>query len=110
MSCPARATAPGPSRDAERLTNGDLMAFAEKINHPPRRMSGKPCSVQLFIDELAEKNPAEKTGFEELLASQKSGAAIWHSIVEESAEHGYTTQVGKQTVNRHRSGACRCFQ
>jgi hypothetical protein len=78
----------------------------------PRR--GDPCSVATFIQELAEKNPAEHDLFVERLYAKNprgwvySGAALWKQTRDERKLHGYETVVAQQTVNRHRSDQCRC--
>jgi hypothetical protein len=73
-------------------------------DHAPQgpRPTGKPCSVQLLIDRLNETDRAELHAWMyELGHSQE---AIYKSIT----DAGET--VGKQTINRHRSRGCRCYQ
>ena len=79
------------------------MALADRIKDgPKRRPSGMPCSV----GELEER-----------LKGTDEGIAL-HSMLYElgwSQERIYADlraeghDVGKQTINRHRARACRCF-
>lgn len=79
------------------------MSLTDRINTPPPRRSGLPCSIgtlagQLDGEELAALNTMlgtpEKRGW--------SAAAIYDALTAE----GYT--VGRQSINRHRGGSCGC--
>lgn len=67
-----------------------------------RKPTGLPCSVQELLDNLDEEdsNRLHRWLFE-LGYSQE---VIFKALKDE----GHV--VGKQTINRHRGGACRCFQ
>ena len=78
------------------------MALADRITSaaPRRRPSGLPCSVQKLLDEL----PAdESAALRFMLDDGWSQERIYADLRDEGHE------VGKQTINRHRSKACRCF-
>ena len=79
------------------------MALSERINTPPTRRTGLPCSIgaleaTLPNDELAALRvmlgTPEQRGW--------SAAAIYDALTAE----GYT--VGRQSINRHRGGSCGC--
>lgn len=78
------------------------MALAARIqdNAPRRKPSGLPCSVQKLLDDL----PAdESAALQFMLDDGWSQERIYAELKDEGHE------VGKQTINRHRSKACRCF-
>lgn len=76
------------------------MALAKKLADG-KRPSGLPCSVQLLLDSLSEEDRANLNGWlYELGYSQEV-------IYAELKADGHI--VGKQTINRHRARACRCF-
>jgi hypothetical protein len=78
------------------------MALADRIaQEKPKRMNGLPCSV----GELLTNLPAD-----EAAALQHMLDTGWsqREIVEALSAEGHS--VGKQTPNRHRSRACRCFE
>jgi len=77
------------------------MALADRVQSKPTRRHGIPCSVGELLDTL----PAdESAALEQMLSGGWSQAEI-HAAV--TAEGHY---VGRQTINRHRSRACRCYQ
>ena len=78
------------------------MALADRIaQDKPKRMNGLPCSV----GELLTNLPAEEaTALQYMLDNGWSQA----EIVKALSDEGH--YVGKQTPNRHRSRACRCFE
>jgi hypothetical protein len=78
------------------------MALADRLNETPRRSTGMPCSVGELEDRLDGK---EADALYAMLYTLGWSAA---RIYETLAAEGY--EVGRQTVNRHRSRACRCFQ
>lgn len=78
------------------------MALADRITQPaPERAHGLPCSVG---EKLAELPEAEADALRHMLANGWSQQQIWEALKSE----GHV--VGKQTINRHRSRACRCFR
>ena len=77
------------------------MSLADRVQSKPARRHGIPCSVGELLDSL----PADETAaLEQMLTGGWSQAEI-HAAV--TAEGHY---VGRQTINRHRSQACRCYQ
>lgn len=80
------------------------MALADRIGSgPARKPSGIPCSVGELEDRLrgTEEGKALQAMLYELGWSQER-------VYSEVTAEGH--HVGKQTINRHRSRACRCFQ
>jgi hypothetical protein len=77
------------------------MALSDRVQSKPARIHGSPCSVGKLLDELP---PDETAALEQMLTGGWSQAEI-HAAV--TAEGHY---VGRQTINRHRSQACRCYQ
>ena len=80
------------------------MALADRIKDgPKRRPTGMPCSVGELEERLkgTEEGDALHAMLYELGWSQAR-------IMEVLAAEGY--HVGLQTINRHRSRACRCFR
>jgi hypothetical protein len=77
------------------------MALSERLETTPRRGSGLPCSVGALLDKL----PADEADALE----QMMGPLGWSAsrIYEALAAEGH--EVGRQTIGRHRSRACRCF-
>lgn len=78
------------------------MALADRITSeaPKRRPSGNPCSVQALLDRL---DPEEAASFQFMMDDGWSQERIYADLKDEGHE------VGKQTINRHRSKSCRCF-
>ena len=77
------------------------MALADRVQSKPARRHGIPCSVGVLLDSLP---PDEVAALETMLTSGWSQAEIFDAITSEGH------QVGRQTINRHRSQACRCYQ
>lgn len=77
------------------------MALADRITEPPTRRHGLPCSVGELLEALPD---IESDALRHMLSAGWSQDAIYTAITEE----GHS--VGRQTINRHRSRACRCFQ
>jgi hypothetical protein len=77
------------------------MALSDKLAEPRQQpMHGMPCSIGALLDRL---EGTEKVALETMLADRAwSQEMIWRALSEE----GYT--VGRQSVNRHRGGKCRC--
>jgi hypothetical protein len=78
------------------------MALAARVQSdaPKRKPSGLPCSVQTLLDVLP---PDESAALQFMLDDGWSQERIYGELKAEGHE------VGKQTLNRHRSKACRCF-
>jgi hypothetical protein len=81
------------------------MALADRIKEPPAAsIHGHPCSVGELLNSLptteAEALNLMLTGTPERRWSQTE---IFDAVTAE----GHT--VGRQSINRHRSGRCRCF-
>jgi len=78
------------------------MALADMLEQSPRRRTGPPCSVGALEEQLAgPEADALHAMMYELGWSQER---IFQALKAE----GHV--VGKQTINRHRSRACGCFQ
>jgi hypothetical protein len=78
------------------------MALSDKLTAPKPAMHGLPCSIGTL---LAELEGAERTALETMLADRNwSQDMIWQALRDE----GYTA--GRQSVNRHRAGKCRCVK
>lgn len=78
------------------------MALAERLTTTPQRKpTGLPCSVGQLLDTL----PTDEADALE----QMMGPLGWSAsrIYEALASEGH--EVGRQTIGRHRSRACRCF-
>lgn len=78
------------------------MALADRLNNTPQRITGLPCSVGALEDRLQGE---EREALDAMLHSLGwSAERIYAALTAE----GY--DVGRQTINRHRSRACRCFK
>lgn len=78
------------------------MALADRLNDAPRKIQGFPCSVGALIERLTdEEAKALNAMLHELGWSQ---ARIYEALTAEGHD------VGRQTINRHRSRACRCYK
>lgn len=78
-----------------------MMALSDRVKDAPRGATGLPCSVGELLaslegDELAALNAM-------LYELGWSQARIWQALNDEGHH------VGQQTINRHRSRACRCY-
>lgn len=77
------------------------MALADRITQPaPDRVHGLPCSVGKLLAELPD---TERDALQHMLSHGWSMNDIYDAL----AAEGHV--VGRQTINRHRSRACRCF-
>ena len=94
---PAARHKPAP----RNLTNGDLMALADRLDQTPRRTTGAPCSVGALLDRLPD--PEAKALDRMLNELGWSSSRIYDAI----ADEGHS--VGRQTIGRHRSRSCKCF-
>ena len=78
------------------------MALADRVlSEAPKRRHGLPCSVGDLLDRLPD---VESKALEHMLSSGWSQSDIYDAVTSE----GHS--VGRQTINRHRSQACRCYQ
>lgn len=78
------------------------MALADRLNTTPQRIHGLPCSIGALEDRL---DGAEREALDAMLHQLGwSAQRIYDALTAE----GY--DVGQQTINRHRSKACRCFR
>lgn len=77
------------------------MALKDRLENTPKRHAGLPCSVGALVDKLP---PDEADALNDMLHTLGWSAS---RIYEALAAEGY--EVGRQTIGRHRSRACRCF-
>lgn len=78
------------------------MALADRLDEAPRRGAGLPCSIGALEERLEGKEADALYAMLHTLGW--SASRVYETL---SAE-GY--EVGRQTINRHRSRSCRCFQ
>lgn len=77
------------------------MGLADHFADPPAAMRGSPCSIATLLTEKLDNSDREF--FQSILADREwSQEVIWQRL--KSA--GY--EVGRQSINRHRGGKCRC--
>lgn len=77
------------------------MALSERIKNPaPAVIHGLPCSIGSLLATLDE---AEAAALNAMLYELNWNAG---QVYDALREEGYT--VGRQSVNRHRGGKCRC--
>lgn len=78
------------------------MALADRVTQPaPERAHGLPCSVGRLLADLPE---AEADALRHMLGNGWSMNQIYDALSDEGHN------VGRQTINRHRSRSCRCFR
>lgn len=76
------------------------MALADRLKDPRPNPAGLPCSVRVLLDTLQGDDLA---AFQHMLGSREwSQDMIWQAL----ADEGH--RIGRQSVNRHRGGKCRC--
>jgi len=78
------------------------MALSDRIDTTPQRSAGLPCSVGALLDRLPDDEAAALNRMLHELGW--SAARIYDALEAEGHE------VGRQTIGRHRSRACRCFK
>lgn len=78
------------------------MALADRLQSTPQRLAGLPCSIGALEDRL---DGDEREALDSML--HKLGWSAERIYAALTAE-GY--DVGRQTINRHRSRSCRCFK
>lgn len=78
------------------------MALVDRIkDDAPERKHGLPCSVGKLLEDL----PADEAdALRHMLGNGWSMTQIYEAVTNEGH------QIGMQTINRHRSRACRCFR
>jgi hypothetical protein len=77
------------------------MALKDRLADTPRRGPGQPCSVGALLDRLP---PDEKAALHAMM-----GELGWSQQRIYAALEAEGHEVGRQTIGRHRSKACRCF-
>lgn len=78
------------------------MALADRLNSTPQRIHGLPCSIGALEDRL---DGTEREALDAMLHQLGwSAERIYAALTAE----GY--EVGRQSINRHRAKACRCFK
>ncbi|HKY58364.1 MAG TPA: hypothetical protein VJL80_10025 [Aeromicrobium sp.] len=78
------------------------MALVDRLTDTPARLQGKPCSIGDLESRL---DGAELDALNAMLYTLGwSQARIYEALTAE----GY--DVGRQSINRHRARACRCFK
>lgn len=77
------------------------MALSDRLDHPPVKPTGKPCSIGEVERALKGK---ELSAFRQMMYGEPrwSGDLIYEALKNENIF------VGRQQVNRHRAGACSC--
>jgi hypothetical protein len=78
------------------------MALFDRLESTPQRIQGLPCSIGALLDRLPENEQAALNAMLHELGW--SAGRIYEALCAEGHE------VGRQTIGRHRSRACRCFK
>ncbi len=78
------------------------MALADRLESTPQRIHGLPCSIGALLDRLPDDEAAALNRMLHELGWPAS--RIYDALAAEGHE------VGRQTIGRHRSRACRCFK
>ena len=79
------------------------MALADRITtDAPKRVHGLPCSVGDLLENRL--TPDEAAALQHMLDNGWSQNEIYEAVTAEGHD------VGRQTINRHRSRACRCYR
>lgn len=94
---------PAPQGQRVKL-EGPRMSLAQRVQQPPKKTTGSPCSVGALLDRLTGK---ELAAFNEMLGTPEARGWPASDIYDALRAEGY--QVGLQTINRHRGRKCRCF-
>lgn len=77
------------------------MALSDRLSTPRPSFHGTPCSIGTLLDQL---DGDELAAFKTMLESRDWNATM---VYDACRDEGYV--IGRQSVNRHRRGACRCF-
>ncbi len=78
------------------------MALTDRLDNTPQRVAGLPCSVGALEERL---DGTEADALNAMLHTLGWSAS---RVYEALAAEGY--EVGRQSINRHRSRSCRCFK
>jgi hypothetical protein len=79
------------------------MALADRVKNKPQTIHGLPCSVGLLLATLeGDELKALKT----MLGSPQQRGWSEGDIYDALTAEGH--KVGRQSINRHRGGRCRC--
>jgi hypothetical protein len=81
------------------------MALADRVNPTmqKRRPSGTPCSVQNALDTWPED---DAKALQWMMDEGWSMDRIYATVT--AGDEGY--EIGRQTIQRHRSKSCRCYK
>lgn len=79
------------------------MALAERVENRIPVIHGKPCSIGALLEQLKGK---ERDALTVMLGSRENPGWSATEIYDALVAEGY--QVGRQSINRHRGGRCRC--
>jgi hypothetical protein len=79
------------------------MSLTDRLSNTPAKIHGKPCSIGALVSKLG--NDAEGVALQAMLYELGwSQRRIYEAL--EAEGH----MVGEQSINRHRSRACRCYK
>lgn len=81
------------------------MALAERLNSRTAPATGRPCSVGALLEAL---DGDERAALLHMLGTPEQRGWSEGEIYDALIAEGYT--VGRQSINRHRGGRCRCNQ
>jgi hypothetical protein len=83
------------------------MALSDRVKTPPTRVQGYPCSIGELLKALPKP---EATALQKMLTTTLPNSSQWQwsqsEIYDAIRDEGHT--VGRQSINRHRAGKCRC--
>lgn len=79
------------------------MALADRVNHRNLPVHGLPCSIGTLLEQL---EGAELEALQTMLGDEKHRGWSQSEIYDALTAEGY--EVGRQSINRHRGGRCRC--
>lgn len=79
------------------------MALTDRLNNRTTTINGKPCSVGALIQQL---HGDELTALHTMLGTTDNPGWSEGEIYDALIAEGYV--VGRQSINRHRGGRCRC--
>jgi hypothetical protein len=79
------------------------MALADRLNDRTPVIHGKPCSVGALIEQLKGD---ELSALVTMLGTSENPGWSEGEIYDALLAEGYV--VGRQSINRHRGGRCRC--
>jgi hypothetical protein len=79
------------------------MALADRLKNKPDTIHGKPCSVGVLLENLKGN---ELDALLTMLGTPEKRGWPEGDIYDALTAEGYS--VGRQSINRHRGGRCRC--